>query len=271
MSDGPRRIGTVGAGNMAEAILRGLLAAGRPAETLFAADPDGTRLDPLVRQLGIRGLGSNREVADTCDLVVLAVKPADVQAALAGLPGEAGPLYLSIVAGLRVATLRGQLGAGARIARAMPNTPALVGAGISALADDSGLSRQDADWAESVLQAVGGVVRTPETLLDAVTGLSGSGPAYVCLFIEALSEAGVREGLASDVAETLALETVLGTARLVRESGEAPARLREKVSSPGGTTLAGLAAFAEAGFRPAVLAGVAAATRRARELGRDPG
>ena len=263
----PARIGTIGAGNMAEAILQGLLAAGVSAERLIAADPVPERREWLQKRLGVRTTASNREAAESSELVVIAVKPAHVEAALAELPGPPGPLYLSIAAGVRLATLRGILAGKARIVHSMPNTPALIGSGITALAADPEADPRDLDRAEAVLRAVGAVVRVPEALLDAVTGLSGSGPAYVYLIIDALAEAGIREGLPAETSLELATETVLGAARMVRESGEPPAVLRERVSSPGGTTIAGLAALKRLGLRAALMEAVRAATARSRELG----
>ncbi len=263
----PKSVGTVGAGNMAEAILRGLLRAGMKPDQLMASDPDPSRREHVARELGVRATESNAEVARVSELVVLAVKPAQVEAAVGDLPRDGGPLYVSIVAGLTLASLRRQLGSRARIVRVMPNTPALIGSGISALANDTGLATEDVERASAVLEAVGRVVRVPEACMDAVTGLSGSGPAYVYLFIEALTEAGVREGLSAAVARELAVETVLGAARLVRESGEHPALLREKVTSPGGTTIAGLSALEQGGLRATVLEAVRAATARSHELG----
>ncbi|MFQ5514279.1 MAG: pyrroline-5-carboxylate reductase [Myxococcota bacterium] len=262
----PKRVGTLGAGNMAEAILRGLLRAGLPAECLLASDPLEARRRWIHEELGIPTTESNVELAQSCDAVVLAVKPAQLEAATRDLPRENGPLYVSIVAGCRLATLEHLLGSGARIARAMPNTPALVGAGITGLCCPSQLTERDRSWAATVLGAVGRVVSLPESLMDAVTGLSGSGPAYVFLLIEALGEAGVREGLPPEIARELAVETVLGAARLCRETSEHPALLRERVTSPGGTTAAGLAALERAGLRGAVLDAVHAATLRSREL-----
>jgi pyrroline-5-carboxylate reductase len=263
----PKRVGTIGAGNMAEAILRGLIRAGMPAGSLVASDPDAARREHLERSLGIRSTDLNAEVVRDADLVVIAVKPAHLDRALADLPRDAAPLFLSIVAGIPLATLRDRLGTGARVVRSMPNTPALIGAGITALAEDPETTPLDLDRAESVLGAVGRVVRVPERMLDAVTGLSGSGPAYVYLVVEALAEAGVREGIPTAVARELAVETALGAARMVRESGEHPAVLRERVTSPGGTTAAGLAELETHGLRAALLAAVRAATRRSRELG----
>ncbi len=269
MSRLPRSVGTIGAGNMAEAILRGLLRAGMRPEQLSGSDPDAARRTHIEGELGIRIVEDNATVAQNCEVAVLAIKPSIVEAAVRDLPGADGPLYVSIVAGQSTASLRAALAPGARIVRAMPNTPALISAGISALADDSGTSEEDLERAEAVLGAVGSVLRLPEARMDAVTGLSGSGPAYVYLFVEALSEAGVREGLPVAAARELALETVLGAARLVRESGESPAVLRDRVTSPGGTTVAGLAALEKGGLREALFAAVRAATARSRELGED--
>ncbi len=263
----PKTVGTVGAGNMAEAILQGLLQAGLSADQLIASDPDPAQRERLAQRLGVRTSASNAEVAELAELVVLAVKPAHLEAACADLPRDGGPLFVSIAAGVPLATLRRLLGAGARVIRAMPNTPALIGEGITAIAEDVGADPQDLERAQAVLQAVGSVVLVPEPLLDPVTGLSGSGPAYVYLFIEALSEAGVQQGLPAAVSRQLAVQTVLGAARMVRESDEPPAALRERVSSPGGTTVAGLAALEDRGFRAAVLEAVRAATVRSRELG----
>lgn len=265
----PKTVGTVGAGNMAEAILHGLIEAGLPAESLTASDPVAARREHVAAHLGARTVERNADVAGAAEVVVLAVKPGHLEAACADLPRDGGPLYVSIVAGIRLDTLRRLLGAGARIVRAMPNTPALIGSGITAIADDPGAAAEDLERAEAVLRAVGEVVRLPEPLLDAVTGLSGSGPAYVFLFIEALADAGIREGLPAAAARQLAVETVLGAARLVQASEEHTAVLRERVSSPGGTTVAGLAALERGGLRAAVLEAVRAATARSRELGGD--
>ncbi len=262
----PRSVGTIGAGNMAEAILRGLLKAGMPPSALCAADPDaGRRL--RMGELGVRASADNQDVVRSSELVVLAVKPQQLESASATLPRDGGPLYLSIVAGATSASLRVLLGARARVVRSMPNTPALIGAGVTAVANDTGVDAADLALACAVLRAVGSVVQVPEAALDAVTGLSGSGPAYVFAFVEALTEAGVCEGLPLETARALALETVHGSARLALESGEDPALLRARVTSPGGTTVAGLAALSEGRFREAVLAAVRAATKRSKELG----
>lgn len=269
MSELPKTVGTIGAGNMAEAILAGLLRAGLAPEQLIASDPDAARRERVQSRLGVRTTARNADVAEAAELAVLAVKPAHVAAAARDLPRERGPVYVSIVAGTTLARLRALLGPAARVIRAMPNTPALIGAGITALAEDPESDPHDLDRAAAVLRAVGEVVRVPEPLLDPVTGLSGSGPAYVYLFIEALTEGGIREGLPAAIARQLAVETVAGAARLVREAAEHPAVLRERVTSPGGTTAAGLAALERGGLRAALLEAVRAASARSRELGED--
>ncbi|MCE2391658.1 MAG: pyrroline-5-carboxylate reductase [Proteobacteria bacterium] len=265
--DWPESVGFVGAGNMAEAIARGLLAAGLRPDQIRASDPVEARRDYLTRELGVETLPDNAEIAANSEVVVLAVKPQHLAAALEGLDPSGRPLFLSIVAGCTSAILARLLGAEARFVRSMPNTPALVGSGVSAIASDSGASAADLDRAERILGSVGRVVRVRESLMDAVTGLSGSGPAYAYLFIEALTEAGVREGLPADTARELSARTLEGAARMVNETGEHPAVLRERVSSPGGTTVAGLEALEAGGLRSAVLAAVRAATARSRQLG----
>jgi pyrroline-5-carboxylate reductase len=261
-----KSVAFVGGGNMAEAIARGLLASGLRPEQLRASDPLESRRNLLSLELGIRTFADNAAALEGAELVVLAVKPQHLGTALASLPAAARPLFLSIVAGATLAGLRRQLGAGARVLRSMPNTPALIGAGISALAAEPDTDPSDLARAEAVLGAVGRVVRVPEALMDAVTGLSGSGPAYVYLFIEALTDAGLREGLPLATARELATWTALGAARMLAESGESPASLRERVTSPGGTTIAGLAALEAGGLRSALFAAVRAATQRSREL-----
>jgi pyrroline-5-carboxylate reductase len=265
----PARVGAIGGGNMAEALLGGLLRAGMAPHELVASDPDANRRAHLERALGVRTSASNAEVAAQSDFVVLCVKPGKLAEASAGLPSGPGPLWLSILAGQTLAVLRKRLGPGARVLRAMPNTPGLIGAGISALAEDPERSADELGAAQAVLGALGEVVLVPEPLLDVVTGLSGSGPAYVFLFIEALTRAGIREGLSPEVSQTLVQATVLGAARLLRETGLPPALLRERVTSPGGTTQAGLTALADAGFEDALGAAVRAATARSRQLA-DP-
>jgi pyrroline-5-carboxylate reductase len=267
------RVGFLGGGAMGEALAAGVLAAGAQRERVRAADPDPARRKQLEQAVGIAASDDNASVVEASDVVVLAVKPgliAGVLGALGG-PGEsalARPLWVSIAAGVPLAALAAALPPGARIVRAMPNTPALVRAGATAYVASSACSAADRALARALFEAVGSAWEAPsEALLDAVTGLSGSGPAYVFVFLEALSDAGVRMGLPRDAATALAIQTVLGAAKLAQETGRHPAALKDQVTSPGGTTIAGLERLEAHGFRAAVHEAVAAATRRSRELG----
>jgi pyrroline-5-carboxylate reductase len=198
---------------------------------------------------------------------VLAVKPGDAAVAARAAAAAGLERLLSVAAGVTIDALRDAAGPEVAVVRAMPNTPALVGAGAAAIAGAPGTTEEDLAWAESILGAVGTVVRVPEHLLDAVTGLSGSGPAYVFLVAEALIDAGVLAGLPRPTAEALVRQTLLGSARLLTETHEAPAALRAAVTSPGGTTAAGLQELERHGVRAAFLEAVEAAARRSRELG----
>jgi len=267
------RIGFIGGGAMAEALAGGLVAAGVAPENIRIADVAAERRSQLEAVLGVRTSESNAAVVEASQVVVLAVKPAVVEPALTSLGGAnpadlLAPLWISIAAGTTIAKLEAGLPAGARVVRAMPNTPALVRAGATAICGNAGATRADIATAAALFDSVGIHWEAPdEALLDPVTGLSGSGPAYLFRFIEALADAGAGVGLPADIAERLAVQTVFGAARLALESDDSPARLREKVSSPGGTTLAGLARLEADGFPQAVHAAVAAATARSRELG----
>ncbi len=270
---GDRRIGFLGAGALGEALAGGLIAAGVAPDAVRAADPDPARRKRLGEALGIETHADNAELGAASDLVVLAVKPGVVEPVLAGLGGGAGlarPLWVSIAAGVSLARLAGALPAGSRVVRAMPNTPALIGAGATAFAAGEHVDDADRAATRALFASVGEVWEAPaEPLLDAVTGLSGSGPAYVFVFLEALGDAGVRMGLPRDAAYQLAFQTVLGAARLAIESGQHPAALKDRVTSPGGTTISGLERLEAGGLRAAVYEAVAAATRRSRELGND--
>jgi pyrroline-5-carboxylate reductase len=268
-----QRIGFLGAGAMAEALAGGLTAAGVDAQRIRAADPDPARRERLQEKLGVATCADNATVVEQSDVVVLAVKPQVVRPVLADLPGGPDllrPLWISIAAGVRLAALEAELPHGARIARAMPNTPALIRAGATAVCGNTHAAPEDLALARALFESVGVCWVAPaEKLLDAVTGLSGSGPAYVFVFIEALGDAGVRMGLPREAARTLAAQTVLGAARLAVEDGRDPAQLREEVTSPGGTTLAGLERLGARGLRAVVDDAVEAATRRSVELGKD--
>jgi len=260
------RLVIVGGGRMGAALVAGLLRAGwAEAGELGVVEPIAARREELARLHP--GLIVDAEVPHA-DGAVLAVKPADVDAACAGVAGAGVGRVLSIVAGVGLDRLQGGLGEDVAVVRAMPNTPALVGAGAAAIAGGTAAAEADVDWADSILSAVGLVVRVGEPLLDAVTGLSGSGPAYVFLVAEALIEAGVLNGLARDVSRTLVVQTLLGSARLLDESGQSADELRAAVTSPGGTTAAGVRTLEAAGVRSALLEAVTAATERSRELGR---
>ena len=254
----------VGGGRMGEALLAGLLAGGRSAGELAVIEPDAGRRETLSAQFpGVTVL----ESAAAADGVVIAVKPQHVAEACRSVAEQGCGRVLSIAAGVTTVSLEAALTPGTPVVRAMPNTPAQVGAGAAAIAPGSAAGSEDLDWAESVLTSVGQVVRVDEPTLDAVTGLSGSGPAYVFLLTEALAEAGVAAGVDRDVAELLARQTVIGAGRLLEASPESPAQLREAVTSPGGTTAAGLKVLQEKGLPEAVAAAVKAATARSKELG----
>jgi len=253
----------VGGGRMGEALVGGLLAAGwgAPEELAVVEVVEARRNELAARFPGV----DVRADVGPCEGAVVAVKPGDVRSACEALTTV--ERVLSIAAGVPLAKLEAWLPGGVAVVRAMPNTPALVGAGAAAIAAGHAATDADLAWAESVLGAVGIVVRVPESLLDAVTGLSGSGPAYVFLVAEALIEAGVLVGLPRAASQALAVQTLLGSARLLDESGQGAEALRAAVTSPGGTTAAGLRALEAAGVRAAFLDAVAAATQRSRELG----
>jgi pyrroline-5-carboxylate reductase len=259
------RLLVIGGGRMGEALVGGLVASGwAPAAEIAVVEVDARRRADLVD--AHPGLVVTGDPVDA-EAAVVAVKPADAVAA-ARAAGDAGARrVLSIAAGVTVAALESALPDGVAVVRAMPNTPALVGAGASAIAAGRDAGEPDMAWAEEVLGAVGTVVRVPEAQLDAVTGLSGSGPGYVFLVAEALIEAGVLAGLPRPTSRALAVQTLLGAAQLLDATGEPPEVLRAQVTSPGGTTAAGLRALEAAGVRSAVMEAVVAATERSRALG----
>jgi pyrroline-5-carboxylate reductase len=260
------RLQIIGGGRMGEALARGLLAAGWSPSDLAVVEAVESRRDQL--DTGLPGVSVTAEPGPAQGIVV-AVKPNDVPTAVAAAVSAGAERVLSIAAGVTIGGLEAWAGAGVRVVRAMPNTPAQIGVGVSAIAAGSSAGDDDLDWAESILGAVGKVVRVTERQLDAVTGLSGSGPAYVFLVAEALIEAGVLVGLTRDVATTLAVETIHGAGALLAAGGDGPEALRAAVTSPGGTTAAGLRALESAGVRSAFVDAVVAASERATELGRD--
>lgn len=263
------KIACVGAGQMAEALLGGLLAAqiAEPSD-LWATDPSEPRRDLIKQRFGIRVGSDNQEAARWADIVVLAVKPQVLGAVLHDVSSSlSGRLVVSIAAGIPIRYVADRLPEGARIVRAMPNAPAMVREGMSVLAFGSTVTDTDKTAVCRIFESVGRVALIDELLMDAVTGLSGSGPAYIFMAIEALADGGVKMGLPRATAELLAAQTAVGAARTMLETGEHPGRLKDRVASPGGTTIAGLHQLEQGGFRASLIAAVRAATERARELG----
>jgi pyrroline-5-carboxylate reductase len=264
------RIGFLGGGNMAGALVAGLLGSKVvEKDQIRIAEPRRERQSELASEHGVAVTASNGDVAKWANVVVLAVKPQVMPAVLTecGAAIGGGHVVVSLVAGVPIQKIESGVGPGARVVRAMPNTAALARAGATALAAGSSATESDLDIARSLFDAVGVSVVLPEHQLDAVTGLSGSGPAYVMLFIEALADGGVKMGLPRDVALLLAAQTVYGAAKLLIESKQHPATLKDMVTSPGGTTIAGLSVLELAGTRGNLIAAVEAATLRATALG----
>jgi len=264
-------IGFVGAGNMAEALIRGLVRGGHiAADRVHASGPRRERLDELRTAYAIHVTTDNREVARTCSLVVLAVKPQILDKVLREIGDQLKPgtLVVSIAAGVDTEAIETAVAEGVRVVRAMPNTPALVGAGATAISPGRHAGEADLATAKALFDAVGITVTLDETHLDAVTGLSGSGPAYIFLILEALSDAGVKVGLSRRNAQRLAAQTVMGSAKMLLETDEHVGHLKDMVTSPGGTAIAGLHTLEEGGLRTTLINAVETATKRARELGR---
>lgn len=266
-----QRLGFIGAGKMATALARGFVQAGLTAGGRISAyDPVRAAVDDFVASSGGQALGSNREVASAADVIFLAVKPQQMSAVCAELKGHvSGKLVVSIAAGITLGTLASGLGDGVRLVRVMPNTPCLVGKGAAGYALGPGATAADAELTAELLGATGRAFKLDEKLLDAVTGLSGSGPALVYVIIESLADGGVRMGLPRETALGLAAQTVLGAAAMVLETGLHPAVLKDQVTSPGGTTIAGLQALEAGAVRGDLIAAVEAATKRSIELGKS--
>jgi len=266
--DAPMHIGFIGSGRMASALLEGILRAGiAPAADIVLTDKLPAAAAELARRTGAQARGSNADVASGADTLILCVKPGDVPEALREAGDLSGKLLISIAAGVPLRRLREWAPGNPRLIRVMPNTPALIGRGAAAFAGGEGATEEDLAAAEKIFGAVGVVARVKEELLDAVTGLSGSGPAFVYTVIEALADGGVLMGLPREIALRLASQTVLGAAAMVLDTGMHPAQLRDQVASPGGTTMAGLEALEDAGLRAALIGAVRAATERSGELG----
>ncbi len=266
------RWGFVGAGRMATALIQGMIRSGlASAERILASDPLMAARLRLEEATGVNVLTSNIDLVKSSDVLVLAIKPQGMSTIFE----EIGPvvdsrhLVISIAAGVTLATLESGLGQDLRIVRVMPNTPALIGEGAAGYCLHEHALQEDEGIVRNCLESVGLAFRVPESSLDAITGLSGSGPAFVYMMIEALADGGVRSGLPREIALALAAQTVLGSAKMVRDTGQHPAVLKDQVASPGGTTIAGIQTLERAGLRAALIDAVEASTRRSAELSEE--
>lgn len=272
MSVKEKTVGFLGAGNMAGALIKGLCHAAVVAPaSIVASDVKAERLAQLAASHQIRTTTDNHALVKEVDILVLAVKPQVVDKVLASIGKEIrqDTLVISVAAGVPLEAIEARLPANARVVRSMPNTPATALAGATAIAAGSHATESDITAARELFEAVGRVVLLDEVLLDAVTGLSGSGPAYVMLIIEALADGGVKMGLHRDTALLLAAQTVYGSAKLLLETGEHPGRLKDMVTSPGGTAIAGLHTLESGALRKTLIDAVESATLRAAALGRE--
>ena len=262
------RVTFIGAGRMATALASGLAREFMPADRILAFDPSEPARDAFSAATGCATTIELQDVTVGADVIVLAVKPQVMPSVLQDMCGRisAGQLVVSVAAGVTIAALSAGLKT-ERVIRVMPNTPCLIGHGAAAVAAGPAATAEDSALVQNMLQTVGVAIAVPESQIDAVTGLSGSGPAYIYQIIEALSDGGVRVGLPRETATTLAAQTVLGAAAMVMETGEHPAALKDAVTSPGGTTIAGLHELERAGLRAALMNAVQAATIRAKQLG----
>jgi len=264
-----KTVGFVGAGNMGEALIRGLVESNVvPAEHILIADVRADRVHQLADQYGLRAVAGNAPLVSGADVVILAVKPQIMAAVLREtMPAlTKRPLVISLAAGVSTATIQSVLGKYPRLIRVMPNTPALVDEGMAAISRGAHGDESHLELAESLLAATGRVVRVPEKQQDAVTAISGSGPAYIFFVVESMIEAGVHMGLPRATATDLVVQTVVGSAKLLRETGEHPTVLRERVTSPGGTTAAAVRELEDHKVRAAFLSAIEAARNRSRDL-----
>jgi pyrroline-5-carboxylate reductase len=265
------KIGFIGGGNMAEAFIKGLMSGGFPVEDLHFFEPNEKRRQLMEERYGLTCSENNIALVEVSDVIVLATKPQILEKVLAEVNGAFNDdkLLISILAGITTTTLENELGGQARVVRSMPNTPALAGQGAATLCPGKNVTDEDRRVAQHLFETVGIALWVEEGQMDAVTGLSGSGPAFVYTFIEALTAGGVQEGLRLDIAHSLAVQTVVGAAHLVKETGEHPALLREKVCSPAGTTISAIRVLEERGLRAMMMEAVGAATTRSRDLGKE--
>jgi pyrroline-5-carboxylate reductase len=265
------KIGVIGAGKIGSAIARGVLRAGLvKKENVMASDVSNELRQAIIKELDITATPDNGELCDFADIVILAVKPQVVDPVAREVAKKLGKakLLVSVAAGVPIVRIQTQLEPGARVVRVMPNIPCVVGAGAAGFAGGSHATAADLEKVGAILNSFGVGMAVEEKYLDAVTGLSGSGPAYVFLFMEALADGGVQVGLSRDVALKLAMQTVYGAARMALESKKHLAELKDEVTSPGGTTIAGIYAMEQKGFRGTVIDAVVSATRRSQQLGK---
>lgn len=262
-------LAVIGGGRMGEAILNGLLAAGAlEAASIVVAEPVAQRREALAASHGVRCVEDASQAASEGDIVLIAVKPQVIDSVVDSIAGAVGSaLVISIAAGITCARLESHLPAGTAVVRVMPNTPAMVGQGMSVVSGGAEASLEQVDLARELFSLVGSAVVIDERYQDAATAISGSGPAYVAMFVDALARAGVAQGLSRELAQELAVQTVRGTADLLEHSGMHPEQLVDGVASPGGTTIAAIGELERGGFRAAISSAVSAAVRRSKELG----
>ncbi|MEK7872107.1 MAG: pyrroline-5-carboxylate reductase [Nitrospirota bacterium] len=266
-----KRIAFIGGGNMAEAMIRGIIKAGLcNKKDIFVSDVSPDRLSLLKEKYGIETRSGNKEVLKLSDLIVLSVRPLVADSVLAEIKDQFDPgtLVISIVTGIPISRIAEGIDKKARVIRAVPNLPVLVGDGLTAISPGKGVTDEETKWISSLFNSVGRSIVLEEKYLDAVTGLAGSGPAFVFLILEAMADGGVKMGLPRETAMLLASQTLMGSARMVLETGEHPGTLKDRVASPGGTTIAGLHRLEKEGVRGTIISAIEAATIRAGELGR---
>ena len=262
------RIGVIGCGNMGEAIVRGIVRSGKVKSTqIIVSDIDPDRVETIVEKYNVAGTTSNRRVVENSEIIFLSVKPKDLEKIVLPIKDafKDKKTVISVLAGIKISKIK-RLIPEATIVRSMPNTPALIGEGALGVSFEEGIDNLKKEELIDILRSLGTVVEVDEDLMDAVTGLSGSGPAYVFMFIEGLIQGGIKEGLSYKQAKELAVQTVLGSAKLIKETDEHPSVLRDKVSSPGGTTIYAIHRLEEKGLKDAVITAVSEATKRSKEL-----
>lgn len=270
LSTGNKRIAFIGSGNMGEALIKGITGASVfKNRNIIVTDIRKERLEHIKGLYKVNTTTDNRYAVKKSDIVLLAVKPQIISKVVKEIGDliDRGKLIITIAAGITISSIQDNLKKKGKIIRVMPNTPAIVREGVSAIACGDDISKKDIEITKRIFNAVGRTVIVDESMMDAVTGLSGSGPAYIFLIIESLTDAGVKMGLPRDISRLLSIQTILGAAKLAMESGEHPGKLKDMVTSPGGTTIAGLHALEKGGLRSALMSAVEAATKRSEELG----